>query len=166
MNQGIWQGKLRQLRGEFKREWGKFNHNDRQRLEGELDRMLGQLQQQYGYTRERAWSELEHYWQAYGKTTKAAVDVAIGKKKKSKSFMPRVPWLIVMFAIGITVLFLQRRSLWHRSLSVSKPVSKSVSTLTEDEKKRQESIRRAKERDLVDEQSWESFPASDPPASW
>lgn len=59
MNQITWQGKLRQLRGEFKREVGKLTHNDRQRIEGELDRMLGQMQQKYGYTRERAWQELE-----------------------------------------------------------------------------------------------------------
>ena len=64
MNQMTWQGKLRQLRGEFKREWGKFTHNDRQRIEGEFDRIIGQMQQQYGYNRQRAWNELARYWQA------------------------------------------------------------------------------------------------------
>jgi len=155
MNQSTWQGKLRQLRGEFKREWGKFSHNDRQRLEGELDRMLGQLQQQYGYTRERAWSELERYWQDYGKTTKAAVDSALGRKKKSASLMRRIPWVTVMVVVGLVVVIMQKP--W---------VQRSAPALTAEEKKRKESIRREKERDRVDEQSWESFPASDPPASW
>lgn len=155
MNQSTWQGKLRQWRGEVKREWGKFNHNDRQRLEGELDRILGQLQQQYGYTRERAWNEVERYWQDYGKTTKAAVNAALGRKKKSKSFVRRVPWITLLFVVGLAIVLMQKR--WSQQ---------SVPALTAEEKKRKESIRREKERDRVDEQSWESFPASDPPASW
>lgn len=155
MNQRTWQGKLRQWRGEFKREWGKFSHNDRQRLEGELDRMLGQLQQQYGYTRERAWNELERYWHDYGKTTKAAVNATLGRKKKPKSFVRRIPWVTLMLVVGLVVVLRQKS--W---------VPPSVPVLTAEEKKRKESIRREKERDKVDEQSWESFPASDPPASW
>lgn len=160
MNQSTWHGKLRQLRGEFKREWGKFSHNDRQRLEGEIDRMLGQLQERYGYTSERAWHELENYWQDYGKSAKSAVNAALGKKK-SKSFVRRIPWLTILVALGVITFLLRRRSLWLHPVAAP-----PVSTLTEDEKKRKESIRREKERDLVDEQSWESFPASDPPASW
>lgn len=155
MNQIMWQGKLRQWRGEFKREWGKFTNNDRQRMAGELDHLLGQMQQKYGYTRERAWNELEHYWQSYSKPMQAAISATLGVGKKPKPLARRVPWLTLTFAVIALVVWVAKLR-WPTEAEEISPV----------EQKRKESIRQEKERDRVDEQSWESFPASDPPASW
>lgn len=154
MNQITWQGKLRQLRGEFKREWGKFTHNDRRRIEGEFDRIVGQMQQNYGYSREHALNELEHYWQDYGKPMQSAMNRKLYRHKRRNSFT--LPWgTLVLGAIGLLLAVTQ----WSR-LTQAEP------ELSPEEKKRQESIRQERERDYVDEQSWQSFPASDPPASW
>jgi len=155
MNQSTWQGKLRQIRGEVKREWGKFTHNDRSRIEGEFDRLLGQMQQQYGYTRERALNELERYWQDYGKPVQEAVGDKLGIPKR-KPLASRIPWLGVAIAVLGVVAYLAKLQLDRQAALAVTPY----------EKKRKESIRQENERDLVDEQSWESFPASDPPASW
>lgn len=156
MNQTIWQGKLRQMRGEFKREWGKFTQNDRRRFEGELDRLLGQMQQRYGYTRARAWNELDHYWRDYSKAGQTAVNVTLKGFSGRKSSTRRAPWLILFAGVVAFLLVIAK----VRQLGQAKQ------PLTSDEKKRKESIRQERERDQVDEQSWESFPASDPPASW
>ncbi|MEZ4732789.1 MAG: CsbD family protein [Caldilineaceae bacterium] len=156
MNQITWQGKLRQLRGEFKREWGKFTNNDRQRFEGELDRFLGQVQQRYGYTSERAWNELDRYWRGYGKAGQAAVNATLKGFQGQKSSERRIPW----FALAGGALVL-----WTIISQLRQPAAPSPGHSTS-EQKRQESLRQERERDLVDEQSWESFPASDPPASW
>lgn len=156
MNQIAWQGKLRQMRGEFKREWGKFTGNDRRRYEGELDRILGQMQQQYGYTRERAWNELEHYWQDYAKVGQAAVNATLKGFQRRKSPTHQIPWAGLVIGM-LAFLFVIAKLRWP---------TQAAPELTPTEKKRKESIRQEKERDLVDEQSWESFPASDPPASW
>jgi uncharacterized protein YjbJ (UPF0337 family) len=155
MNQITWQGKLRQMRGELKREWGKFTHNDRRRFEGELDRMLGQMQQQYGYTRERALNELERYWQDYAKVGQAAVAATLGLQRR-KSHARKLPWFGLIVGI-VTVLFVVTK--------LRRP-NHSAPARTSSQKKRDEAIRQERERDRVDEQSWESFPASDPPASW
>ncbi len=155
MNQIAWQGKIRQLRGEAKREWGKFTNNDRRRFEGEFDRMLGQMQQQYGYSRERALSEMERYWQEYGKPAQEAVSDKLGIPKR-KSLASRVPWLAFALAVlGVVAYFAKMQ--WD---------SQAAQNLPPAERKRKEAIRQEKERDPVDERSWESFPASDPPASW
>ncbi len=154
MNQITWQGKLRQLRGEFKREWGKFTQNDRRRIEGEFDRIIGQMQQNYGYSRERAWHELERYWQDYGKPMRSAVNSTLRRNKQRNGFS--FPWgALAIGVIGVLLAVAQ----WRRA-------NHTEPELSHEEKKRQESIRQENERDYVDEQSWESFPASDPPASW
>jgi len=156
MNQITWQGRLRQLRGEFKREWGKFTNNDRQRFEGELDRFLGQMQQRYGYTREHAWNELDRYWRGYGKAGQAAVNATLRGFQGRKSSERRIPWFAL---VGGALLFLTIISRLRQPAATPQRRSSS-------EKKRQEALRQESERDLVDEQSWESFPASDPPATW
>lgn len=154
MNQITWQGKLRQLRGEFKREWGKFTHDDRRRIEGEFDRIVGQMQQNYGYSRERAVHELERYWQDYGKPMRSAMKSTLRRSKSRRDFS--IPWgTLAIGLIGVLLAVVQ----WRRANQAKPEPSR-------EEKKRQESIRQENERDYVDEQSWESFPASDPPASW
>ncbi len=37
-----------QFRGELKQRWGKFTNDDLQRIEGNFDKILGQLQERYG----------------------------------------------------------------------------------------------------------------------
>ena len=77
-------------------------------------------------------------------------------------------WETVSSAIPLICVFILARPIRsYYTVIRQKPwVPRSAPVLTAEEKKRKESIRREKERDKVDEQSWESFPASDPPASW
>ncbi len=168
MNQMTWQGKLRQLRGEFKREWGKFTHNDRQRIEGEFDRIVGQMQQQYGYTSQRAWNELARHWQAYSKPVRTIVGHKLGGRKQQTSLIQRigqqVPWLALAFGlIGFVLIVGQLRAPQFRN---NGQASRTPLKSRQGREKRQETARQETVEDPVDEQSWESFPASDPPSSW
>lgn len=165
MNQMTWQGKLRQLRGEWKREWGKFTHNDRQRMEGEFDRIIGQMQEQYGYTSQRAWHELARHWQAYNQSVRTVVGHRLGGRKQRSGMLQRVvqqvSWLALAFGvIGFVLIVAQWRTPQvHNNGQVTSKGRQS-------REKRQEAKRQESVQDAVDEQSWQSFPASDPPASW
>lgn len=169
MNQITWQGKLRQLRGEFKRELGKFTHNDRQRIEGEFDRIISQMQQQYGYTSQRAWNELTHYWQAYSKPMRAVVNRKLGGRKQPTGLVQRigqqVPWIALAFGlIGFLLIVAQLRTPAYRNNGQA--AERTPLKSRQGREKRQEATRQETVQDAVDEQSWQSFPASDPPASW
>lgn len=63
------QGKLHEMRGEIKRRWGKLTNDDLDQIEGDAQKLLGKLQQHYGYAIERAQHELD---QLLAKTTKVA----------------------------------------------------------------------------------------------
>lgn len=155
MNRNIWQGKYREIRGGVKREWGKFTNNDRQRLEGEVDRVLGMVQQRYGYTRERAANEIEHYVGQYGKRAKATVSETVDQWRGRRSSSSSFPWSLVAIGLVGIVVYLSR--FWW---------PQRTSTQNSAQRHAEREARRASERDEVDERSWESFPASDPPASW
>ena len=61
MNKDILQGKWNQLRGEIRKKWGDLTDDDLDRVAGNRDRMLGILQERYGYTRQEAEHQLDEF---------------------------------------------------------------------------------------------------------
>ena len=57
MNQDVFEGKWKEMRGQVKEWWGKLTDDDLERVGGNADQLVGLLQQKYGYTRERAEQE-------------------------------------------------------------------------------------------------------------
>jgi uncharacterized protein YjbJ (UPF0337 family) len=54
MNQDIFAGKWKQLRGRVKQTWGDLTDDDLDRIDGSYDRFIGTLQEKYGYSRAEA----------------------------------------------------------------------------------------------------------------
>ena len=73
MNQDILAGKWKQMRGELKTWWGKLTDDDVDRIGGQKDKLVGLIQERYGYTREQAEQEIERRLQEYGDKTGGAV---------------------------------------------------------------------------------------------
>lgn len=59
MNNDVFEGRWKELRGQFKEWWGEITDDDLERVAGKADQMVGLLQQKYGYTREAAERELD-----------------------------------------------------------------------------------------------------------
>jgi uncharacterized protein YjbJ (UPF0337 family) len=57
MNREQFKGQWKQLKGEMKRQWGKFTDDDLISIEGDFDRFIGILQERYGDQKEevRRW---------------------------------------------------------------------------------------------------------------
>jgi len=58
MNEDILEGKWKQVRGNVRNWWGKLTDDDLDRIAGKSDKMVGVLQERYGWTKERANEEL------------------------------------------------------------------------------------------------------------
>ena len=58
MNQDIFEGKWKEMKGQVKEWWGKLTDDDLDRVDGKADQLVGLLQQKYGYTKEHAEDEL------------------------------------------------------------------------------------------------------------
>jgi uncharacterized protein YjbJ (UPF0337 family) len=65
MNKDILQGKWRQMRGELKKWWGNLTDDDLDRIEGDRDKLIGLLQEKYGYSREKAEEEIGQRFDSY-----------------------------------------------------------------------------------------------------
>lgn len=57
MNSDTFKGKWMQIRGEAKRAWGDLTDDDLMEIEGNMEKLIGKLQEKYGYSREKAQKE-------------------------------------------------------------------------------------------------------------
>lgn len=68
MNQDIFTGQWKQMRGTLKSWWGKLADDDFERIGGQKDKLIGWVQEKYGQTREQAQQEVEWRMKEYGDT--------------------------------------------------------------------------------------------------
>jgi uncharacterized protein YjbJ (UPF0337 family) len=61
MNPEILKGRWNQLRGEIRTRWGKLTDDDVTQIQGQAEKMIGKLQERYGYKREQAEKELNEF---------------------------------------------------------------------------------------------------------
>jgi len=61
MNKDIMQGKWREMKGRVKQQWGKLTDDDLTQIDGNSERLLGMLQQRYGYARDKAEEEYKRF---------------------------------------------------------------------------------------------------------
>jgi uncharacterized protein YjbJ (UPF0337 family) len=64
-NPDIFEGRWKQMRGELRSWWGRLTNDDLEQIGGQQDKLIGRLQERYGYTRERAQQEVERRLQEY-----------------------------------------------------------------------------------------------------
>jgi uncharacterized protein YjbJ (UPF0337 family) len=61
MNEDVLKGKWHQLKGEVKSQWGKLTDDDLNRAEGDAEKLIGRVQERYGYQRDEAKKEVDEF---------------------------------------------------------------------------------------------------------
>ena len=70
MNADILKGKWKQIQGEAKRWWGDLTDDELTRVEGDQDKLVGLLQERYGYTKEKAEAEIDRRLTEYERSAR------------------------------------------------------------------------------------------------
>jgi uncharacterized protein YjbJ (UPF0337 family) len=65
MNPDFFSAKWQQMRGTLRSWWGKLSDEDWERIGGQKDRLIGMLQEKYGYAKDMALREVERRLQEY-----------------------------------------------------------------------------------------------------
>jgi len=68
MNEDILKGKWRQIKGEVKSRWGKLTDDDMDRAEGDAEKLIGRVQERYGYQRDEAQREVDDFLRSHKDT--------------------------------------------------------------------------------------------------
>ncbi len=61
MAANILKGKWKQLKGSVKKKWGKLTDDEINQVEGEAEKLVGLVQEKYGYTKEKAEGEVAEF---------------------------------------------------------------------------------------------------------
>jgi len=61
MNWDQIEGKWRQVKGSMKQQWGKLTDDDLSFIGGSKDKLLGRLQERYGFNKEQAQNEIDRW---------------------------------------------------------------------------------------------------------
>jgi uncharacterized protein YjbJ (UPF0337 family) len=66
MNADVMKGKWHQLKGEVKSRWGKLTDDDLDRVAGDSEKLIGRVQERYGYARHDAEREVSDFFDQRG----------------------------------------------------------------------------------------------------
>ena len=61
MNTQVLKGKWHQLKGEVKSQWGELTDDDLDVVEGDAEKLIGRVQERYGYARHDAEREVNEF---------------------------------------------------------------------------------------------------------
>jgi len=65
LNSDVLKGKWKQMRGQVKQWWGDLTDDDLDQIDGSVDKLVGRLQERYGYAREDAQKEVDRRLKTY-----------------------------------------------------------------------------------------------------
>jgi len=88
MNTDVFEGRWRQMRGDLRSWWGKLTDDDLEKIAGKKDRLLGMLQEKYGYSREAAQQEIDRRFRDYDKRGGTASQTRSGQTTGTTSTTP------------------------------------------------------------------------------
>lgn len=61
MNKDILEGKWTKAKGRIRQQWGKLTDDNVDKINGKSQELSGQLQEHYGYTKEKAENEIKKF---------------------------------------------------------------------------------------------------------
>ncbi len=61
MNWDQMEGKWKQYKGEFQKQWGKLSGDDLDQTAGNREKLVGKIQERYGKNREEAQQEVDRF---------------------------------------------------------------------------------------------------------
>ena len=69
MNDDVFGGLWKQLKGQVRQQWGKLTDDDLETLGGSKDEVIGRIQERYGWEREKAEMEVNDFFNRHSSSS-------------------------------------------------------------------------------------------------
>jgi uncharacterized protein YjbJ (UPF0337 family) len=118
MNSDVLESKWQKLKGEIRSQWGKLTDDDLERIAGNKDKLIGVVQERYGYVWDEARQMVDRYLDDYNNGLKTQATEALravaSKENLEKlrsdvvGFVRRYPIPSLLIGLGIGYLLARR----------------------------------------------------------
>lgn len=61
MNADVFKGMWKQVEGQVKSTWGKLTDDDLQQIDGDREKLIGKLEERYGWSKSEADAQLDRF---------------------------------------------------------------------------------------------------------
>ncbi len=136
MDSNSLEGQWQRVRGDIRSKWGKLTNDDLDQIDGNKDKLVGALQERYGYMWDEARDMVDRYLSEYGEGLRSKLSSVMSKENfhklgdtvtdaVSKDSLQRIgndlvecirryPVSALLIGFGVGYL-LARRPEWHRN---------------------------------------------------
>ena len=89
MNDDIFKGQWKQLKGEVRKRWNQLTDDDVEAVGGEMEKLEGRLQERYGWEKERIKTEISDWWRERRDVTAIAVGLVSRRRALRRGALSR-----------------------------------------------------------------------------
>lgn len=117
MNSNELAGQWQKLKGDIRSKWGKLTDDDIERIAGNKDRLIGVIQERYGYVWDEARQTVDRYLEDYNSLKSQATEAlrSVTSKENLQKFgndvtelIRRYPVSSLLIGLGIGYLLARR----------------------------------------------------------
>ena len=118
MTEDVFAGQWKEMRGALKSWWGKLTDDDFEWIGGQKDKLVGLLQEKYGYLRDQAQHEIERRFAEYSSKARDTAEAAgayLQNRRLSDvtadlvALVRKYPVQSLLIGLGIGFLIARRR---------------------------------------------------------
>ena len=92
MNADMAAARWTEIRGNVQQKWGRLSNSDLDQVQGQFTRLVGLIQDRYGYSAGKAQREVNRFLNQYGVDTAGMQQAAGSMVAKLQSSMNDYPW--------------------------------------------------------------------------
>lgn len=106
MNADVATGRWNQIRGNVQQKWGRLTDSDLDTTQGQIDKLIGLVQERYGFSAAKARRDVTRFLDRYGVPTQGISGDAQGTFARLRSTMNRSPlaFILLVLLVGFVVV--------------------------------------------------------------
>jgi uncharacterized protein YjbJ (UPF0337 family) len=104
MNSDMVAARWNQLRGDAQQKWGRLTNSDLDEIQGQANKLVGLIQDRYGYGRAKAQREVDRFLNQYGLDTGDMQEAANNMLARVQRSMNDYPWAFLAGGVILALI--------------------------------------------------------------
>ncbi len=104
MNSDVATARWNEMRGDAQQKWGRLTNSDLDQVQGSFTKLVGLIQDRYGYSAGKAQREVNRFLNQYGMNADGVQEAANGLLAAVQRSMSDYPWAFIAGGVVLALL--------------------------------------------------------------